>query len=301
MLLVCPSCSTRYVVPDAAIGVDGRSVRCANCKHSWFQEGVPVEVAPPAPQVVAPKTVPDLSGEEGQQPAPPSLTPPPSAPPPPAPPPAPPPPAAPPPASAVQSAASASPPPATPVQTGFAAFDDPPKAKGAATPDIAAMSVPDVPEPPQTSQFAHEPPFKPRRNPAKLWTMAAVAFALTIAAIGAAASYFGIPAGGFTASFNEPDLLIELTPDLQLQYRTDGTAYFIASGSIVNPGSSQQSIPDMLVTLKDGSDRSVYNWKIKPKVRTIEPGQKVDFSEAKLDVPRSSRKISVKWVLDSAN
>jgi len=39
MIIACPACATRYVVPDSAIGLEGRTVRCAKCKHSWFQDG----------------------------------------------------------------------------------------------------------------------------------------------------------------------------------------------------------------------------------------------------------------------
>lgn len=55
MILTCPSCAARYLVPDNAIGATGRQVRCASCRHSWYQEGAAL---PERPAPAAPATTP---------------------------------------------------------------------------------------------------------------------------------------------------------------------------------------------------------------------------------------------------
>lgn len=40
MILQCPSCYSRFAVPDALIPSEGREVRCGKCAHQWHAERV---------------------------------------------------------------------------------------------------------------------------------------------------------------------------------------------------------------------------------------------------------------------
>ncbi|WP_068076560.1 zinc-ribbon domain-containing protein [Novosphingobium lentum] len=311
MIIACPACATRYVVPDSAIGDDGRTVRCAKCRHSWFQAGLELPQRPVAetvgdgasPSPVAAAPAPAMAESRAAAPAGAGVT------------------AAPdvgrtpetgaarlpldePPAAAPSSASVAEPARVTPAAPTPAA-------------STAAVAPIDEPEPPLVDQrrphaavvtpydstpsrFEPEPPFRPRRNPTKLWTIAAVSFALVVAALVGAVMVFGLPdwlpveRPVFGAA--QPDLELSF-PAARQDRRTlpNGTEYFGASGSVTNTGKDMHEVPPILIVLRDRQDRIVYTWQVAPAKKKLAPGESVTINEAVTDVPKSAKFAEIGW------
>ena len=64
MIVVCPSCATRYDLP-AAVSPKGSIVRCSACNHSWL-EGAAVEVVEAGPAPAQTHAAPEPDPRVGQ-------------------------------------------------------------------------------------------------------------------------------------------------------------------------------------------------------------------------------------------
>lgn len=270
MIIACPSCATRYVVPDSAIGVEGRTVRCAKCRQSWFQSGAE-QPAPPRP---ASAPVPPASGSPRQSGA-----------------------------AGVQARSTEA-----PAQTAAEVTASRPSAAADTPPPVQATRPAPVYSDEDTarafatapSSFAHEPPFRSRRNPLRLYTYAAAVFAIVALGATAAVAVYGLPdwapLAKRTFAEAQPDLVLEFPPNRQ-DRRTlpNGTEFFGASGKVTNIGRERRSVPSILIVLRDGQNRIVYSWEVVPPKRQLAPGESVTVNEAVTDVPHNARVAEIGW------
>lgn len=215
MILECTECRTRYLVPDTAIGPDGRTVRCANCKHSWYQAPVALDLG--TRQEIRRSTDPVVA---------------------------------------------------------------------APAPDVADNGE-------DFDAFAHRAPFRPRRNPARRYTMAALAAGVAMLVGVGAILYSGAPgiAGRLgLATATETPLRLEQYP-IDRRDLPSGSELFAVSGRIINPSTTRQPVPDIRAELRDAQGRLVYSWTIAPQQRVLAPNGTLEFNSAKLDVPGNSKRL----------
>ena len=304
MIIACPACQTRYVVPDSAIGIEGRTVRCAKCKHAWFQEGPEVDrlagvdagdpspMSGEEPQANEPNAHPVSSDVAPDEPAD---------------------------ETASGPVMEAGPADSAVLHHGEhpveGPAEDPVSEEPPVRPDFDETEPPSyarrnhAPAPPiaddgetdnGVSHFDPAPPFRPRRNRMALWTWAAGIFAVlalgTVATIGLAGTPGWWPFRSSEWGRAQPDLELRFPAEEQSwRELSNRTRLFSARVLVTNTSRETRDLPPVLIIMLDERERQVFSWVVQPPQPTLAPGETITIDEARTDVPRNAVFAEVGW------
>lgn len=152
----------------------------------------------------------------------------------------------------------------------------------------------------EVSHFEYRAPFSSRRNPAKMWSIAAGLFALMAAATIGAVNYFGVPSGlpfnQPTFGIGRPDLLLDFPKaEQRREVLPTGVEIFRVRGAITNAGETSASVPRLIVVFEDELGREVFSSVIAPAKSELAPGESLNVTEAVSNYPPTSYKAKIGW------
>ena len=292
MLITCPNCSTSYAVEPASLGVDGRTVRCARCKSTWFASAssntpemsaagdVSVEgaEAPESTGVLRPDH-PVSQTDDNAGPAQEA-------------------------ADATQPMAPAvrgAPTPASTASDPIAITDAPSVVPSIDSPSSDASPGADADE---IENFtARRKRLQARRSKARRssrWTaLILVLFAFNVALIGARSEvvrFFPQTASLFSAVGLPVNLRNLKFENMRISKEAqEGLSSLVVEGTIVSITNRPTEVPRLRFSARDAAGQEVYTWTAMPGRSILGPGEKMDFRSRFVSPPENAVDVMVRF------
>jgi predicted Zn finger-like uncharacterized protein len=299
MKIVCPQCQTAYDVMPAALGSQGRQVRCARCKALWAAEPpglaanviplgaratvpstpaeftLPMEAADPTPAAELIPAMMNEPAEPGQAPA----GPPPEG------------------IPAGEEAPSPAATDAAPDATIAAAVLSAPAAKAATadTVDIESAAAVHPPEMPRRVKRPAKPIWRSHALGAAIFLLMALNIALilgreqVVRVLPQTASLFetiGLPVNLRNLAFRE----IKTTEELH-----DGVTILLIEGKIVATGHKPADVPRLRFSIGAANGHEIYAWTALPTRTRLAPGEALPFRTRLASPPEQGRFVKVRF------
>jgi predicted Zn finger-like uncharacterized protein len=279
MLIVCPTCSTSYMIDPASLGRDGRTVRCGRCKNLWF-------AAPPSPvagfvaDVIAEAEAREASAEPN------SVT-----------------------ATAgaddfgqelPHTAAEV----ATAGESENAAQESLPADQA---PSLVPSSEPALADEPRTDgeifvarRTRMHAKRKEKRKSSKWTALILVLLGFNVALIGArneVVRYLPQTASLF-AAIGLPVNLRHLTfEDVKIsKEENDGVPVLTVEGTIASQSNKPVEVPRIRFAVRNATAQEIYAWTARPSRSILEPGQKLPFRSRLASPPAEASDVMVRFV-----